>query len=74
MEQTTEMAEAGARILMVDDDPGIRDVVSDFLGRHGYRVENSGMYCACLLSFVQYFTLTCAFSIKSRLYVRSHPQ
>ena len=41
MEQTTEMAEAGARILMVDDDPGIRDVVSDFLGRHGYRVETA---------------------------------
>lgn len=33
------MAETGARILMVDDDPGIRDVVSDFLGKHGYRVE-----------------------------------
>jgi len=33
---------AGARILMVDDDPGIRDVVSDFLGRHGYTVETAG--------------------------------
>jgi two-component system OmpR family response regulator len=33
---------AGARILMVDDDPGIRDVVSDFLGRHGYQVETAG--------------------------------
>jgi two-component system, OmpR family, response regulator len=32
----------GARILMVDDDPGIRDVVSDFLGRHGYTVETAG--------------------------------
>ena len=31
-----------ARILMVDDDPGIRDVVSDFLGKHGYRVETAG--------------------------------
>eukprot|EP01035_Chromulina_nebulosa_P040260 gene40260-54442_t len=41
MEQMTEMADAGARILMVDDDPGIRDVVSDFLGRHGYRVETA---------------------------------
>jgi two-component system, OmpR family, response regulator len=30
-----------ARILMVDDDPGIRDVVSDFLGRHGYAVETA---------------------------------
>ena len=41
MEQTIEMADAGARILMVDDDAGIRDVVSDFLGRHGYRVETA---------------------------------
>ena len=41
MEQATEMAGSGARILMVDDDPGIRDVVSDFLGRHGYRVETA---------------------------------
>ena len=41
MEQATEMAGTGARILMVDDDPGIRDVVSDFLGRHGYRVETA---------------------------------
>src|ERR1700750_2560592 len=31
----------GARILMVDDDPGIRDVVSDFLVRHGYVVETA---------------------------------
>jgi two-component system OmpR family response regulator len=30
------------RILMVDDDPGIRDVVSDFLSRHGYTVETAG--------------------------------
>lgn len=30
------------RILMVDDDPGIRDVVSDFLGKHGYHVETAG--------------------------------
>jgi two-component system OmpR family response regulator len=29
------------RILMVDDDPGIRDVVSDFLGRHGYQVDTA---------------------------------
>jgi two-component system OmpR family response regulator len=41
MEMTPEMG-AGARILMVDDDPGIRDVVSDFLGKHGYRVETAG--------------------------------
>ena len=30
-----------ARILMVDDDPGIRDVVSDFLGKHGFTVETA---------------------------------
>jgi two-component system OmpR family response regulator len=41
MELTTDMAAAGARILMVDDDPGIRDVVSDFLGRHGYQVATA---------------------------------
>jgi two-component system OmpR family response regulator len=29
------------RILMVDDDPGIRDVVSDFLTRHGFVVETA---------------------------------
>ena len=34
-------AEPSAHILMVDDDPGIRDVVSDFLGRHGYAVETA---------------------------------
>ena len=28
-----------ARIVVVDDDPGIRDVVTEFLGRHGYEVE-----------------------------------
>ena len=35
------MPATSARILMVDDDPGIRDVVSDFLGQHGYRVETA---------------------------------
>lgn len=29
------------RILIVDDDPGIRDVVSEFLGRHGYAVRTA---------------------------------
>ncbi|MDP1738718.1 MAG: response regulator [Caulobacter sp.] len=33
--------EPGARILVVDDDPGIRDVIADFLGKHGYRVEQA---------------------------------
>jgi two-component system OmpR family response regulator len=42
MEQILNMNSAGARILMVDDDPGIRDVVSDFLGKHGYKVDTAG--------------------------------
>ena len=29
-------------VLVVDDDPGIRDVVSDFLQKHGYSVETAG--------------------------------
>ena len=33
------MAETGSgRVVVVDDDPGIRDVVSEFLGRHGFEV------------------------------------
>lgn len=39
MDTRSEQAQGGARILMVDDDPGICDVVSDFLGKHGYAVE-----------------------------------
>lgn len=34
-------APPSARILIVDDDPGIRDVISDFLGRHGFTVETA---------------------------------
>src|SRR3974390_2668943 len=41
MAPEADMSAAHARILMVDDDPGIRDVVSDFLGRHGYNVETA---------------------------------
>jgi two-component system OmpR family response regulator len=29
-------------ILVVDDDPGIRDVISEFLVRHGYTVDTAG--------------------------------
>ena len=29
------------RIIVVDDDPGIRDVVSEFLSRHGFEVETA---------------------------------
>lgn len=42
MEQARTDAVPAARILMVDDDPGILDVVSDFLGKHGYQVETAG--------------------------------
>ncbi|HWE46177.1 MAG TPA: response regulator [Caulobacteraceae bacterium] len=31
--------ESLGRVLVVDDDPGIRDVLTEFLGRHGYEVE-----------------------------------
>ncbi|MDP1631513.1 MAG: response regulator [Caulobacter sp.] len=43
MEQSTQPAAdaPGARILIVDDDPGIRDVIADFLGQHGYRVSQA---------------------------------
>src|SRR5580693_3144517 len=43
-ETTATRTESGpaVRILMVDDDPGIRDVVSDFLSRHGFIVETAG--------------------------------
>ena len=41
---------APARIVVVDDDPGIRDVVHEFLSRHGYEVETApdaaGLYRA----------------------------
>ena len=42
--ETTTVAEGEtlARVLMVDDDPGIRDTVSDFLRRHGYTVVTAG--------------------------------
>ena len=42
MDIHTETPAPAPRILMVDDDPGIRDVVSDFLGKHGYAVETAG--------------------------------
>jgi len=38
----SESAErAQEHILVVDDDPGIRDVVSEFLSRHGYAVDTA---------------------------------
>ncbi len=41
MDKSATADEAGARILIVDDDPGIRDVIAEFLTRHGYRVEEA---------------------------------
>jgi len=34
--------ESSARILVVDDDPGVRDVLGEFLSRHGYQVGAVG--------------------------------
>ena len=34
-------AEAAPRILVVDDDPGIREVLCDYLGRHGYETAGA---------------------------------
>jgi two-component system OmpR family response regulator len=42
MDIAPEAVAPTARILMVDDDPGILDVVSDFLGKHGYSVDTAG--------------------------------
>ncbi|CAN5356373.1 response regulator [soil metagenome] len=39
--QTGSDPARGARILIVDDDPGIRDVVAEFLGRHGYAIDTA---------------------------------
>src|SRR5579859_3405199 len=44
MSAVAEMApspETAEKILVVDDDPGIRDVVAEFLQRHGYHVETA---------------------------------
>jgi two-component system phosphate regulon response regulator OmpR len=34
----TTDSEQGRRVIVVDDDDGVRDMVADYLGRHGYRV------------------------------------
>ena len=45
---TQRQPAASPRILIVDDDPGTRDVISEFLGRHGFTVETAvaGAFCA----------------------------
>jgi two-component system OmpR family response regulator len=35
----TQFEPLSANILLVDDDPGIRDVISEFLGKHGFDVD-----------------------------------
>ena len=42
MDSLAASASSTAHVLMVDDDPGIRDVVSEFLAQHGYRVSGAG--------------------------------
>jgi two-component system OmpR family response regulator len=41
LEDSAIAAPTAARIVVVDDDPGIRELVSDFLGRHGFDVETA---------------------------------
>jgi two-component system OmpR family response regulator len=36
-----EVASGQEQILVVDDDPGIRDLIAEFLSRHGYAVETA---------------------------------
>jgi two-component system OmpR family response regulator len=38
---TGTITEAAEKILVVDDDRGIRDVLAEFLGRHGYEVQTA---------------------------------
>ncbi|TQL19373.1 response regulator transcription factor [Streptomyces sp. SLBN-134] len=42
MEQRTPDAEAGARVLVVDDDPTVAEIVTGYLDRAGYVVDRAG--------------------------------
>ena len=39
LHEVTSLHLPETRILVVDDDPGIRDIVSEYLSEHGYKVE-----------------------------------
>jgi two-component system OmpR family response regulator len=41
LDDSETTVQSAARIVVVDDDPGIRELVSDFLGRHGFEVETA---------------------------------
>jgi two-component system OmpR family response regulator len=41
LQDPAEAATTTARIVVVDDDPGIRELVSEFLGKHGFEVETA---------------------------------
>lgn len=41
MEPSAQTTAPAARILVVDDDPGVREVLADFLKGHGYAVETA---------------------------------
>ncbi len=39
LEEPAEVVVTAARIVVIDDDPGIRELVSEFLGKHGFEVK-----------------------------------
>jgi two-component system OmpR family response regulator len=54
MEPAIQSAAPAARILVVDDDPGVREVLAEFLRGHGYAVETAEDGCgmdAAMASF-----------------------
>ena len=41
LQETSSLTEAEPRLLIVDDDPGIRQLTAEFLSGHGYRVDTA---------------------------------